>query len=402
MAIVAVLAWTLVLRRWTLTSIALALVLFAFPSTVLDLGHPWLRAAVFLAAALLALRLVPRHSAQSSGGGGSGQAWALGTAVVVLGLVVASLPGINKGAFMSWHTWDPLAATAAPRSLSYVWDQSYAPLHWHGKPTPVLNVWSSKPGYWKLATLETFDGEKWTEVPRGQQESPSDGQLAVPSENLSGDAQHPKPVDVNTVRVQVLALADSHLITLGQPLKWYGPDGTPFTLRTDSTAVADADLPRGTSYSSIVYAPDPSVNKLIHAGTHFPDFVTPDRRILGVNVPAYPQPPGYDSSNVILAPELVKASNEVWAKSSAAEDSNEYSAAVDVEAYFRSKPFTYDLTPKFSGGSPILAQFMLTGHRGYCQMFSGSMALVLRMHGIPARVAEGFTTGQPPTTANGP
>ena len=111
MAIVAALAWTVVLRRWTLISIALGLVLFAFPSTVLDLGHPWLRAAWFLGAALITLRLVPRRPMS---GGGSSQAWAVGTAVVVLGLVVSALPGVNKAAFMSWHTWNPLAAAAAP------------------------------------------------------------------------------------------------------------------------------------------------------------------------------------------------------------------------------------------------------------------------------------------------
>ena len=30
---------------------------------------------------------------------------------------------------------------------------------------------------------------------------------------------------------------------------------------------------------------------------------------------------------------------------------------------------------------------------GYCQHFAGAMALMLRMLGIPARVAAGFTSG---------
>ena len=41
----------------------------------------------------------------------------------------------------------------------------------------------------------------------------------------------------------------------------------------------------------------------------------------------------------------------------------------------------------------MLAQFLLKKHSGYCQMYSGAMAMVLRLHGIPARVAVGFTTG---------
>ena len=74
----------------------------------------------------------------------------------------------------------------------------------------------------------------------------------------------------------------------------------------------------------------------------------------------------------------------------------QYQAVIDVEAYFRDpQVFSYDQTPKFQPGRPVLADFMLRAHDGYCQMFSGSMALVLRMYGIPARVAVGFTTGSP-------
>ena len=40
------------------------------------------------------------------------------------------------------------------------------------------------------------------------------------------------------------------------------------------------------------------------------------------------------------------------------------------------------------------AFFLGEGKNGYCQMFSGSMATILRMLGIPARVAEGFTPGK--------
>ena len=65
---------------------------------------------------------------------------------------------------------------------------------------------------------------------------------------------------------------------------------------------------------------------------------------------------------------------------------------VALESYFHGKQFHYDQTPP-TGPGPVLAYFMLHSHRGYCQMYSGSMALVLRLHGIPARVAYGFTEG---------
>jgi hypothetical protein len=40
-----------------------------------------------------------------------------------------------------------------------------------------------------------------------------------------------------------------------------------------------------------------------------------------------------------------------------------------------------------------LMRFLFTSKLGYCQQFAGAMALLLRMGGIPARVAVGFTPG---------
>src|SRR5207248_3228868 len=40
-----------------------------------------------------------------------------------------------------------------------------------------------------------------------------------------------------------------------------------------------------------------------------------------------------------------------------------------------------------------LESFLFSARRGYCQQFAGAMALLLRMGGVPARVATGFATG---------
>ncbi len=40
-----------------------------------------------------------------------------------------------------------------------------------------------------------------------------------------------------------------------------------------------------------------------------------------------------------------------------------------------------------------LEAFLFSSRSGYCQQFAGAMALLLRMGGIPARVATGFTSG---------
>ncbi len=62
-----------------------------------------------------------------------------------------------------------------------------------------------------------------------------------------------------------------------------------------------------------------------------------------------------------------------------------------VMNYLAGNGYSYDEYPP---PTPYpLATFLLLNRIGYCQQFAGSMALLLRMGGIPARVATGFTTG---------
>jgi hypothetical protein len=73
---------------------------------------------------------------------------------------------------------------------------------------------------------------------------------------------------------------------------------------------------------------------------------------------------------------------------------NPYAAAVAIEAWFRSAGgFTYDEQPPRAGRAAPLVHFVRRTKRGYCQHFSGAMALMLRYLGIPARVAAGFSSG---------
>ena len=53
--------------------------------------------------------------------------------------------------------------------------------------------------------------------------------------------------------------------------------------------------------------------------------------------------------------------------------------------------FSYTQTPPTH--QYPLASFLFTDKQGYCQQFSGAMAMLLRMGGIPARVAAGLHLG---------
>jgi hypothetical protein len=65
-----------------------------------------------------------------------------------------------------------------------------------------------------------------------------------------------------------------------------------------------------------------------------------------------------------------------------------------VLSYLR-RGYAYTETPRPPAYN--LDGFLFDSKAGYCQQFSGAMALLLRMAGVPARVVTGFTSGSPDT-----
>ena len=72
-----------------------------------------------------------------------------------------------------------------------------------------------------------------------------------------------------------------------------------------------------------------------------------------------------------------------------------YIAAATLETWLRSQGgFTYTVKPEQPAGPvPPLVDFVLRTKEGYCQHYAGAMAVMLRLLGMPARVAVGFTSG---------
>ena len=70
-----------------------------------------------------------------------------------------------------------------------------------------------------------------------------------------------------------------------------------------------------------------------------------------------------------------------------------YEATLLLERWFRRDGnFRYEELPP-QGSGPPLVDFVKLTRAGYCQHYAGAMALMLRMIGVPARVAVGFTAG---------
>jgi hypothetical protein len=64
-----------------------------------------------------------------------------------------------------------------------------------------------------------------------------------------------------------------------------------------------------------------------------------------------------------------------------------------VQAVLRYLGDGFDYSEVPPPAARTLPGFLLQAKTGYCQQYSGAMALLLRMGGVPARVATGFTSG---------
>jgi transglutaminase-like putative cysteine protease len=75
---------------------------------------------------------------------------------------------------------------------------------------------------------------------------------------------------------------------------------------------------------------------------------------------------------------------------------SDFAAAVAMQRWFRSGGhFRYSLDNADGSGLEALRRFLTVDRVGYCEQFATAMALMARVHGIPARVAVGFLGPEP-------
>ncbi len=333
-------------------------------------------------------------------------------------LVTASLLALLAGAaamvaaprldtHKPWLNYQALAGNLAPaHPESFDWAQGYGPLHWPQNGKEVLEVQARHPDYWKAEDLDVFDGRGW--VAQSVQ-APDDEDTIAPA-NLQEWTQtlHVTIRGMNTTNVIAAGVAatPTHVGSMVAGLSagtWIDPTG----------------LGPGDSYDVSAYDPHPSPAQLAAAGTNYPTALLPDYLSLVVPsspgftnqqgglpvVPAYQQvffaPFG---SRIAVAygpstpnPAVVLTSSPyarvyALARRLARHATTPYAYAIAVKRYLDSGAYVYDQNPPFSRYP--LVKFLFGDKRGYCQQFAGSMALLLRMGGVPARVADGFTSGQ--------
>jgi transglutaminase-like putative cysteine protease len=90
-----------------------------------------------------------------------------------------------------------------------------------------------------------------------------------------------------------------------------------------------------------------------------------------------------------LDPRIGKYATDIILDSNAL---NRYDAAKAIELELQTR-FNYSLQMKASGPDPV-ADFLFNVKSGHCEYFSSAMVVLLRTHGIAARVVNGFLPGE--------
>jgi transglutaminase-like putative cysteine protease len=363
--------------------IALAIV----PSTLLRPGLPYLQGLILFA--LLALFLWGERIRL--------QGLAAALSLVILAAMGGALlaPRLDRHhALVNYRSW---AGTTIVRGHldSFDWNQSYGPLHWPHSGHPVMTVSAARPDYWKAQDLDVFNGSAWVAAQLYAAPLPP---ASAASQARWTQAIH---VDVTGMRSPTVIAAG----TAQAPVAFPGA-----TLPGDSpgTWVAEPPLGPGASYTVTTYTPHPTAEELAGDHGHYPAAalapyttvtlpVVPAGRSAAVRFPLFParRPPAITGVRAGNATAQLRGS--VYAPAYAlarrlrTRTASAYAFAVAVKRYL-SSGYTYNENPPLRR-YPLLA-FLFRDKIGYCQQFSGTMALLLRMGGVPARVSSGFTPGE--------
>jgi transglutaminase-like putative cysteine protease len=289
-------------------------------------------------------------------------------------LVASTSSAVAKGGLVSWQHWDFVAGQPAV-SVGFVWNAQYAGIHFPSKRTTVLEVKAPQRSlYWRAAVLDDFVGDRWVEGPA-----------------LRADALEPPRHKLLRQDVQILALADTHLVGASVPLRYDAGDA-PLVSSVPGVAQLASGLTRGFRYTVWSEAPQPTAVELARSRPIYPNTLIEPGTFLdvgrGITMPPFGQPRLFRSELERYVP-LERTAIAVAGKAR-----TPYAAAVALMTFFRKTGgFVYTNRPPPLGATAPLVDFVTRTRAGYCQHFAGAMALMLRYLGVPARVAVGFSSG---------
>jgi transglutaminase-like putative cysteine protease len=325
-----------------------------------------------------------------------------------------------------WFDYRSFAESLGPDDpVQFSWTQSYGPITWPRDGNEVMRITSSQPHYWKARNLDVFDRTAWTTRP-----DPGPLKDGEPFGATLPEDWRSHPAWTNTISVSVRRMRTTDVIGAGAIVGVQNASRGTRPATSSGTYDAPSGLRRGDSYTLEVHDPKPSPAQLGQATSGVNERQEGERVLTVPFLPGRRAPlsrrsgaartpvlqadvhfKAWDDDGGISYAEYPTANRSefdieavmkrsmyarTWALSKrlkrGAERPMDYIRAVD--RYLHGAQFTYTERPAQPGPNVApLDYFLNDSHQGYCQHYAGAMALLLRMGGISARVATGFSPG---------
>ncbi|MCC7075963.1 MAG: DUF3488 domain-containing protein [Acidimicrobiia bacterium] len=217
--------------------------------------------------------------------------------------------------------------------------------------TVVFRVTSPEGNYWRLTSLDAFDGRRWER---------SDDPPLLP-------ATAPPTRDL-LYEVEIVDLSSPWLPVAPFPAAAHR--SSKVNEATGSLDLATRTEP-GVTWEVRSAVPAPSADDLRRAPDALPD-----------------------SSEVdyYLRTDGVTEGIKAWIEETTAGTDTKYDAIMAMQKRLRT--YTYSLEPDPGHSSDDLEHFLLETRTGYCEQFSAALAVLAREIGVPSRVATGYLTGE--------
>ncbi len=227
----------------------------------------------------------------------------------------------------------------------------------------VFTVVADRPSYWRLTALEDYDAARAIWVSRGSYKE-VEGDLGIPAPDV--------PLAPLAQRFRIDGLAGLWLPGAYVPSRLEGDVAVSVDAGSASVITRDRELRSGTTYDLGSAVPVPDMAQLATATARGADLDPADR------------------AATTLSPTVLAAARGQLRRAGAV---GPYEEMRVLQDWFRSE-FTYDDTVDYRDATDPVAAFVAE-RRGFCQQFSSTFALLARSLGYPARVAVGFTPGDP-------
>lgn len=226
----------------------------------------------------------------------------------------------------------------------------------------VFTVRSPVAAYWRLTSLDRFDGEVWS----------SGGSFEEARGALPNGASPDRASRQVEQRFDIAALSTIWLPAAFEPSSVDAGDLDVRWEPASSTLIVDAD--RATS-DDTSYRVTSSVPELVAA-----------------ELRNAPSPPREIATRYTALPRGLSADARRQAEEIVAGTTTAYDGAIALQSFFRDN-FTYS-TDVSSGHSGNAIDTFLARRLGFCEQFAGTFAAMARWVGLPSRVAVGFTPGR--------